>query len=67
MLKEYFDSHEHKDQPPRQLRLTAEAGAKESAYLDPRSGQKKGGQTDEGDGGQDIHLKKGESLSLIHI
>ena len=58
MLKEYFDSHEHKDQPPRQLRLTAEAGAKESAYLDPRSGQKKGGQTDEGDGGQDIHLKK---------
>ena len=61
MLKEYFDSHEHKDQPPRQFRLTAEAGAKESAYLDPRSGQKKGGQTDEGDGGQDIHLKKGES------
>ena len=41
MLKEYFDSHEHKDQPPRQFRLTAEAGAKESAYLDPAADRRK--------------------------
>lgn len=35
MLKEYFDSHEHKDQPPRQLRLTAEAGAQRERLPGP--------------------------------
>ena len=55
-----FKAHPDKNQTACQFRFTFQAAAEDGPYLHPGGGQEEGGCPDEGDGGENIRLKKGE-------
>ena len=60
MFQKDLAPHEHQDQAAGQLRPGLAPGAHNGSGLDPNSGEQEGGQADQADRQENVHLEEGE-------